>query len=108
MMNLLQETQEMLKRHDKTLDDVIWIGDKNKKIAVDDFIKMADREYDNGYGIAEVNEDLLIVGKNWWLERLVYDGKESWDYKTTPQQPDDYGLNIWYEWSGKGEEYFGF
>ena len=41
----------------------------------------------NGFGGAEVNENLFVVGADWWLERHEYDGSEWWEFKTLPTKP---------------------
>ena len=87
MSNLLQETTEILVGNNKTWDDVLWIGGSKFAISIEDFKKLANREYDNGFGAAEVATDLKIVGKDWWLERVEYDGAEEWNYKTYPTKP---------------------
>ena len=33
--------------------------------------------------------DLLIVGKDFWLERVEYDGSEWWEFKTMPREPEE-------------------
>lgn len=87
-MNLLKETVKVLNEHGKSLDDIIWIGSKDCEIDKDQFIKFANKEYDRGYGLIEVAEDLVIVGKDWWLERHEYDGSEWWEYKRLPIKPN--------------------
>lgn len=86
-MNLLQETTEKLMTHNKTWNDVLWIGGSDFTISIEDFKRVANREYYNGYGAPEVAQDLKIVGKDWWLERSEYDGSEWWDYMTLPIKP---------------------
>lgn len=86
-MNLLEETTKTLKGYNKTFDDVEWIGNDYFYINKEVFLKQADRSYDNGYGGAEVNGNLKIVGKDFWLERHEYDGSEWWEYKTMPIKP---------------------
>jgi hypothetical protein len=86
-MNLLQETTDMLTAHDKTWDDVLWVGGTDFTISIEDFKRLADREYDDDYGSTEVAIDLQVVGKDWWLERWDYDGSEGWVYKTYPAKP---------------------
>ena len=96
--NLLQETIEVLNNHNRTLNDVICVCDIHKdwdrdrqeyidvsgRISVEDFKKIANRKYDSGYGRAEVNENLLIIGDDFWLERREYDGSEWWEYQEFP------------------------
>ena len=99
MSNLLRETISELKEYGKTLDDVVWIGEADRvsyyteevidgyTISKSQFLELANRNYDAGYGGQEVNEHLLVVGKDFWLERHEYDGMEWWEYKTQPIQP---------------------
>jgi hypothetical protein len=89
MINLLEETLLELRQQNKTVSDVRWIGATNYGYATwDDFAKVANVRYDNGFGAQEVASDLVIVGDDWWLERYEYDGSESWDYKTIPTKPE--------------------
>ena len=87
-MNLKTETLEALKEHNKTIEDIKFICSNNINIPIEMFFIKADREYDDGYGGAEVDECLTIVGNDWWLERAEYDGAEWWEFKTIPQMPD--------------------
>lgn len=87
MINLLQETIEELLTHDKTWNDVLWIGGSNFTIDIEEFKKLANLEYDNGYGAPAVAQDLIVVGEDWWLERYEYDGAEEWVYKSYPKKP---------------------
>ena len=86
-MNLLQETTKKLMAYDKTWDDVLWIGGSEFTISIEDFKRLANKEYDNSYGSPKVAQDLKIVGKDWWLERAEYDGSEWWSYKAYPTKP---------------------
>lgn len=91
MTNLLRETEELLKSNDKSLTDIHWVGTRDGKFVCTfkDFIDYAqDLEYDDGYGGAEINTYLVIVGNDWWLERGEYDGSEWWEFKTVPEQVD--------------------
>lgn len=87
-MNLLKETVEKLKYHGHAPEDVLWVGvyDGSETTNWEDFAIMADRVYDSGYGMVVVREELVIVGKDWWLERHEYDGSEWWEYKTLPKR----------------------
>ena len=86
MENLLEETKEKLAVCHKTPKDVLWVGssDGSEAITWEEFEKMADFDYDDGYGAAEIRMDLVVVGKDWWLERYEYDGSE-WVYKEQPK-----------------------
>lgn len=98
MINFLIETKEILKRNNKSSKDVLWVGNAESCISWQDFVKIANFEYDDGLGIQEIAKDLLVVGDNWWLERHEYDGSEWWEYKELPKKPD--GTDIFLtEWS---------
>ena len=89
-MNLLNETRDILLSNNKTFDDVIFIGDRttHTKMTVKDFLEHANVEYNGGYGIEEINTELILVGKDFWLERGTYDGSEWWEYKSMPNIND--------------------
>lgn len=89
MGNLKNETIQILHEHNKTPKDVRWVGCYSYRIPTDDFWKLADKEYDDGYGSAEVASDLLVVGDDWWLERGEYDGSEWWEFKQMPSCPTE-------------------
>lgn len=86
-INLKNETLEILSEYGKTWDDVEWVGTRDKIIDKDKFLILADVEYDNGYGGTEVNTNLLVVGKDFWVERAEYDGSEWWEFKQLPKKP---------------------
>ena len=86
-MNLLKETIEKLKEHNLTPKDVRWVGSKSVKTSWDNFAQVSDVQYDHGYGAPEVATNLVIVGKDWWLERHEYDGAEGWEFKALPEEP---------------------
>lgn len=87
-MNLLKETIQKLEENRKTPEDVLWCGSEEfGYFTWSDFLLMANREYDSGYGGQEVATDLRIVGKDWWLERHEYDGSEWWEFKSIPKKP---------------------
>lgn len=83
-MNLLKETKEILKDNKKNIDDIVWVGTNKHFIDKETFIKLANTDYNNGYGSPKVATNLLIVGDNWWLERHEYDGAEWWEFKKIP------------------------
>lgn len=90
MRNLWEETIEVLKDHGKTFDGVRFIQGNDFKITKENFENVAKKtNYDSGYGSADVATDLVVVGKNWWLERGEYDGAEWWDYKESPKQVNE-------------------
>lgn len=90
-MNLLTETEEILENHSLTPGDVQWVGSRNGKYAISwyEFSKLANKEYDEGYGGTNVVDDLVVVGKDWWMERHEYDGSEWWEFKQIPVRKED-------------------
>lgn len=89
MPNLLQETLEILSQNDKAEDDVLWVGDEGTKTTWQDFKEKANVDY-NSLNIDDVvYNSLLIVGKDWWLERYSDDIYSSWDFKSQPKVPSD-------------------
>ena len=87
-MSLLDETLEVLKAHNKSEKDVEWVGNTEQyAITWDEFKKIADVDYDSGYGSAEIAGDLILVGKDFWLTRGEYDGSEWWEYHEKPFKP---------------------
>jgi hypothetical protein len=92
MENLLEETKEKLEESYKSPKDVLWVGtsDGSEATTWEEFEKMADFEYNNGYGIEEIKMDLVVVGNGWWLERYEYDGSEWWEYKEPPKLQENH------------------
>ena len=86
--NLKKETIDVLRRHNKKIKDIKWIGCSLFKIPINEFFELANKNYDSGYGHAEVAQDLFIVGEDWWLERREYDGSEWWQYNILPIEPN--------------------
>lgn len=88
-MNLLEETIDKLKEYGLTLNDIIWWGNPHfdETYPLDKLKSSLDFEYDNGYGLPNINEDLVIVGHDWWLERFEYDGAEWWEFKRQFKEP---------------------
>lgn len=101
MENLLEETIEVLNKNGRIEEDVLWVGrgyDTNKfqwmkknvliKNTWEYFKQKANFLYYGGFGIEEIPMDLIVVGKDFWLERHSYDGSEWWEFKTMPVEPD--------------------
>lgn len=85
MVNLLEETRRSIEKSGHTPSDIIFIGSQDGKYSCtwDEFSKLADREYDNGFGGNEVASDLIIVfADKQQMWRGEYDGSEWWEYAT--------------------------
>lgn len=102
MINLLDETKEILLNHGKHYEDIEFVvglsssseeclrwgshsNDELARTTWDEFAAKANKNYDNGFGGTEVIEVTMIVGKDFWLERHEYDGSEWWEYKELPK-----------------------
>lgn len=87
-MNLLEETLKALDNANKSPEHVLWVGLKDVRTDWNNFTQIAICvNYDDGYGAQEIADDLVIVGDNWWLERMEYDGSEWWEFKEKPSIP---------------------
>lgn len=85
MANFWEETIDALKDNEKTYDDVEWIGGNEFEISKENFKRISNFIYDDGYGSQEVAEDIKLVGKDFIMIRWEYDGSEGWQYiKTKP------------------------
>jgi hypothetical protein len=93
-MNLLQETIKILEDHKKSPQDVLWVGDSESFCSWDDFARIANFQYDDGYGTNLIDSELKVVGQDFWLERHEYDGSEWWEFKRQPKKPELYNENI--------------
>lgn len=87
MANLWEETLKTLVDNGKTFDDVLFIQGDDFEITKVNFEEVAKKtNYDGGYGAQHVATDLVLVGKDWWIERYEYDGAEWWDFKSIPEK----------------------
>jgi len=88
-MNLLKETLDVMKTNHYFEEDVVWCGNKDIWFTWEEFRELADTEYDNSYGAAEVAVDLVVVLVDGsYLSRTEYDGSEAWVHHKAPQKPD--------------------
>jgi len=91
MVNLLQETIDTLKQHNKEQSDVLWVDDGlDNYMLWSEFKKLSDIKYDCSYGGQEINPHLKVIGKDFWLERHEYDGSEWWEFKSKPKKPKNH------------------
>lgn len=91
-MNLLHETAEAIARSGHTPSDIVFIGslESGHSCTWEEFAKLADIEYDDGFGAQKVATDLVIVfadGQKMW--RGEYDGSEWWEFSTPSVIPAD-------------------
>ena len=79
-MNFLKETISVIGRYKLDPKEIIYIGDRKSSCSWEDFQKIANIEYDNWNGCAEIIQDLIIVFKNGVeMYRREYNGGEWWE-----------------------------
>lgn len=82
-MNLLKETIRDIESSGHTIENIIFIGseDSGHCCSWDEFMIIANVDYDSGFGMQYIASDLIIVfsdGSKMW--RGEYDGAEEWVY----------------------------
>ncbi len=87
-VNLLKYTKLILAKHGKSLEDIKFLDDSGEKYTMVTSTKaLAKRlniNYNDSYGMKEINVDLRLIGDDFWLERHSYNGSEWWEYKEVP------------------------
>lgn len=84
-VNLLESTINILAINNKTINDVLFVRNKNEQCSFAKFAELAkDFNYINSFGCHEIKLDLVVVGRDFWLERSEYDGTEQWVFKKIP------------------------
>lgn len=66
----------------------------------EEFEKLANFDYNNGYGLVAIDLNLIVRGSDWWLERGEYDGSEWWEFRREPvkdEQEHDAELDVFYK-----------
>lgn len=83
--NLWEETLQILTENNKTPDTVVQVICVGAAYTIGEFELLAKNIiYDAGYGGNEIDMNLKVVGKDYWLERGEYDGSEWWEFKSLP------------------------
>ena len=92
MSNLLKETKETIDGSGHKPSDIIFIGSRTSghSCTWEEFEKLADFEYDSGFGSQKIASDLeIIFSDGQSMRRGEYDGSEWWEFSkpfTMPQQ----------------------
>ena len=87
-INLLEETIEYMNRARLAVSDIIFIGCGTQECTWEEFVVLANRVYDCGYGGAEVDEGLTIgFSDGGQMRRWEYDGSERWEYIAPFRRP---------------------
>jgi len=85
MANLLNETMQAIVKSGHDIPDVVFIGSERGgyQCTMEEFVVLADHEYDSGYGAAHVATDLIIVfSDGQQMRRGEYDGSEWWEFSS--------------------------
>lgn len=114
-MNLLQETLEVMAKHNKTPDNVEWVGIvseyyNSQYYTWEDFEKQAkDMRLISAYGFTFFDMSFVVVGEDWWLERRRGCMIEWWDFKTIPIRPKTKAnkLDFSYQYDMEGSKDYG-
>jgi len=83
MVNLLEETQTLMKNIGYCSEDIQFIGSAggHYRCTWKEFTKLANKAYNNGKGEQNVASDLIIVFHDGIsLHRTAYKGVECWDF----------------------------
>jgi hypothetical protein len=92
MTNLKEETIDTIKQHNLDPNNIVFIGSiqSRHECTWNQFLKLADRQYDSGYGSTKVMQDLVIVFKDGQkLDRREYDGSEWWEWSMPFVHPNE-------------------
>lgn len=84
MLNLLEETTDIMLKFGKSPDDIIFIGSEKSghSCTWEEFLVLANKDYYAGYGATQVATDLIIVFEGGsLLKREDYDGSEWWEFR---------------------------
>lgn len=87
MFSIYKSIIGCLEAHGKSIEDIEWIGSDSFTIPIENFCKLSksipERNRDD-----DVPYDLLLVGKDFWIERFSDDcGHGSWEFKRFPEKP---------------------
>ena len=103
-VNLLEDTLDVLGKNGKTALDVEFIRfnteDGARHCEWEEFeAKASTTEYIKDYSGPHINSALMIVGRDWWMERAEYDGLEWWKFCERPRKPVVYAApNLKEDW----------
>ena len=84
IVNFLKDTLNKMEENGVSPDDVLYVFNSFGYCSWEEFEKLANFDYNNGYGLVAIDLNLIVRGSDWWLERAEYDGSEWWEYKTLP------------------------
>jgi len=91
MTNAKKELIKQLKHLPKVIcaivnDSVLKVNHSEKDF--EEFLNSLDFEYDEGFGTQYVH-GMVWLEDGTWLDRLEYDGQESWTHEGVPEIPEE-------------------
>jgi len=89
-MNLLKETQCAIEDSGHNINDIVFIGSEESghSCTWNEFVELANKDYDSGFGSQKVAHDLVIVfSDNQKMWRSEYDGSECWAFSKSFKKP---------------------
>ena len=94
-INFLKETLNKIEENSVSPDDVLYVFNSFGYCSWEEFEKLANFDYDNGYGLIAIDLNLIVRGSDWWLERGEYDGSEWWEFCREPIKDKQTHMQNW-------------
>lgn len=86
-MNLLETLSLCLKRNNKDISQILWVGCESFEIPLNVFFDLASKTED--CFISEVADDLVVVGEDFLVERIYIDNSaDEWLFKNKLKRPE--------------------
>jgi hypothetical protein len=86
-MNLIKEIEQFLNNKNKSFSDILFVKSENFYLDVSDFISNASFEYNDRCDRVDIYKSLMLVGKDFWIERGQPYGSENWEFIQLPDSP---------------------
>jgi hypothetical protein len=88
--NFVQDLLTAITRAGKKEEDVLYIADMDSYASLSEVLEQcSDLTFDDGYGVAEVNIDLVVMFSDGsWLARVENSGLEQWEHTSVPPKPE--------------------
>lgn len=87
--NLLYETRSALRNANKPIESVLWVGSRCGSVSLSwaEFAELASKTNFDTYGDPpQPPLDLVVVGPDWYLERVADQWNTHWEYRQLPQR----------------------
>lgn len=69
VVNFLKDTLNKMEENGVSPDDVLYVFNSFGYCSWEEFEKLANFDYNNGYGLVAIDLNLIVRGSDWWLER---------------------------------------